>query len=115
MVTARRSVTAEELGNAAAPLLVAVPTGRRPGPSGCGTSPGPCGRPGPPRRSPDAGVLGPLFRLLAVAGLYHWFYLGHQHRFHTLVSNVPGPDRPLSFAGAQIRAIVPVSVGSPAT
>jgi hypothetical protein len=56
------------------------------------------------------GVLGPLFRVLAVAGLYHWF-IGHQHRFHALVSNVPGPDRPLSFAGVEIRAIVPVSVG----
>ena len=29
----------------------------------------------------------------------------------TAVSNVPGPDRPLSFAGAEIAAIVPVSVG----
>jgi len=110
MVTARRSVSAEELGNAAAPLLVSVPTGGD----------------GPERlrhiagtvrvtrsaaaHSPMLGVLGPLFRLIAVAGLYHWF-IGHQHRFHTLVSNVPGPDRPLSFAGAQIRAIVPVSVG----
>ena len=59
---------------------------------------------------PVLALLGPLFRLLAGAGLYHWV-MGHQHRFHTLVSNVPGPDRPLSFAGAEIAAIVPVSVG----
>ena len=56
------------------------------------------------------GVLGPLFRLLAVTGLYHW-YLAHQHRIHALVSNVPGPDRPLTFGGVPIAAVVPVSVG----
>ena len=61
--------------------------------------------PGPP-------MPGPLFRLLALSGLYHRF-LDHQHRFHTLVSNVPGPDRQLAFDGAPIRAIVPVVVGDP--
>jgi hypothetical protein len=60
--------------------------------------------------SPMLGVLGPLFRLLAESGLYHWWF-GHQHRFHSLVSNVPGPDRLLAFDGVPIDAIVPVSVG----
>ena len=110
MVTARRSATAEELGNAAAPLLVSVPTGgdgaqrmRRLAGTVRGARAAAAG-------SPIIGVLGPLFRLFAVAGLYHWF-IGHQHRFHALVSNVPGPDGPLAFDGTPIRAIVPVSVG----
>jgi WS/DGAT/MGAT family acyltransferase len=110
MVAARRSVTAEALGNAAAPLLVSVPTGgdgaerlRRIAGTVRGARSAAAG-------SPMLGVLGPLFRLLAVAGLYHWF-IGHQHRFHSLVSNVPGPDRPLAYDGMPIGAIVPVSVG----
>jgi hypothetical protein len=53
---------------------------------------------------------GPLFRLLARAGLYRR-YIEHQHRLHTLVSDVPGPHVRLAFDGAPIRAIVPVSVG----
>jgi len=110
MVAARRSVTADELGNAAAPLLVSVPTGgdgaerlRRLAGTVRAVRPAAVG-------SPVLGVLGPLFRLLASAGLYHW-YIGHQHRFHALVSNVAGPDRPLAVGGMPIDAIVPVSVG----
>jgi diacylglycerol O-acyltransferase len=37
--------------------------------------------------------------------------MNHQRRLHTLVSNVRGPDRPLTLAGAPVAAIVPVSVG----
>jgi hypothetical protein len=55
-------------------------------------------------------VLGPVFRLLAHAGLYRR-WIEHQHRLHTLVSNVPGPHELLAFGGVPIRAIVPVSVG----
>jgi WS/DGAT/MGAT family acyltransferase len=110
MVSGRGSATAEQLGNAATPLLIAVPTegdvtqrlrhiagtvrtarGKAAGPS-------------------MIAVLGPVFRVAAVAGLYRW-YLNHQHRFHTLVSNVPGPDRRLAFDGLPISEIVPVGVG----
>jgi hypothetical protein len=34
----------------------------------------------------------------------------HQHRLHTLVSNVHGPDRPLTLASVPVSAIVPVGV-----
>jgi hypothetical protein len=47
LVNARRSGTADELGNAATPLLVSVPTGGTAG-NGCGASPersARCGRP----------------------------------------------------------------------
>lgn len=56
-----------------------------------------------------AGLFGPLFRLLAALGLYRW-YLRRQRRIHTLVSNVRGPDRPLTFACAAITGIIPVAV-----
>jgi len=110
MVSGRRTVAVEQLGNAATPLLVAVPTGgdvteRLRHIAGTVRA----------ARSTAAGpsmisALGPLFRLLAIVGLYRW-YMNHQRRFHTLVSNVPGPERPLAFRGVPIRTIVPVGVG----
>jgi WS/DGAT/MGAT family acyltransferase len=66
------------------------------------------------RRRPTAPapivLLGPVFRLLAAAGLYHW-YMNRQRRFHTLVSNVRGPDRPVALSGAPVERIVPLAVG----
>jgi WS/DGAT/MGAT family acyltransferase len=108
-VAARRSAQLTDLGNAVTPLVVAVPTG------------------GPPAdrlrrfagtvRAAHAAASGPpliatagwLFRLLATAGCYRW-YLRHQRRFHTLVSNVRGPDRPVSLAGAPVEAVLPFAV-----
>ncbi|MGY1753364.1 wax ester/triacylglycerol synthase domain-containing protein [Blastococcus sp. SYSU D01042] len=110
VVTARRTAGADRLGNATTPLVVAVPVAGDP-----------AGRlrslAGTVRAARDAAtgpslpaLLGPLFRVLAAAGAYRW-YLRHQRRFHTLVSNVPGPDRPLALGGRTIEAIWPVAVG----
>jgi diacylglycerol O-acyltransferase len=110
LVNARRSGTADELGNAATPLLVSVPTGGT-GRERLRRIAGTVRAVRPTADGPSmiAGV-GPLFRLLARAGLYRR-YIEHQHRLHTLVSDVPGPHVRLAFDGAPIRAIVPVSVG----
>ena len=59
---------------------------------------------------PPIAIVGPAFRLAAALGGYRW-YLNHQHRLHTLVSHVRGPDRPVAFGGAAVRAIIPVGVG----
>jgi diacylglycerol O-acyltransferase / wax synthase len=37
--------------------------------------------------------------------------MNHQGLAHTLVSNVRGPDRPLTFAGAPVSTVTPVAVG----
>jgi WS/DGAT/MGAT family acyltransferase len=110
VVSGRRTAATDRLGNVNAPLVVAVPV---------------TGSPierlhrfaGTVRRSRDSAtgpslpsLLGPLFRVLAASGAYRW-YLRHQHRFHTLVTNVPGPDRPLALAGRTIEGIVPLAVG----
>jgi diacylglycerol O-acyltransferase / wax synthase len=110
LVNARRSGTAEELGNAATPLLVSVPTGGT-GRERLRRIAGTVRAVRPTADGPSmiAGS-GPLFRLLARAGLYRR-YIEHQHRLHTLVSDVPGPRDRLAFDGVPIRAIVPVSVG----
>ncbi|HYN92639.1 MAG TPA: wax ester/triacylglycerol synthase domain-containing protein [Pilimelia sp.] len=60
---------------------------------------------------PPFGLLGPAFRLAAVLGGYRW-YMNRQRRLHTVVSHVRGPEQPLHFAGALIRTIVPVAVGT---
>jgi WS/DGAT/MGAT family acyltransferase len=109
-VAARRSAQPTDLGNAVTPVVVAVPTG------------------GPPAdrlrrfagtvRAVQAAASGPpliatagwLFRALAATGLYR-SYLRHQRRFHTLVGNVRGPDRPVALAGAPVEAVLPFAVG----
>jgi diacylglycerol O-acyltransferase / wax synthase len=58
-------------------------------------------------RGASVALLGPLFRLLAAAGLGHWF-ANHQRLVHTFVTNVRGPGEPLTFAGAPLRAVLPV-------
>ncbi|MCV2487888.1 WS/DGAT domain-containing protein [Geodermatophilus sp. YIM 151500] len=97
-------------GNAATPLVVAVPA-----------VPDPVERlrrvAGTVRRARSAAagpsvitLLGPAFRAMAALGGYRW-YQARQHRFHTLLSNVPGPGAPMSLAGAPVSAVVPLANG----
>jgi diacylglycerol O-acyltransferase / wax synthase len=58
-------------------------------------------------RGTSAGLLGPLFRLLAVAGLLRWFF-NHQRLVTTFVTNLRGPAEPLTLAGAPLRVVLPV-------
>lgn len=109
-VAARRSATATQLGNETDPMVVPVPaTGDLPQRLRQITLTTRARRTlatGPP----TIALLGPVFRAAASLGLYHW-YMNHQRRMHTLVSNVRGPDRPLTFAGATIDGVIPVAVG----
>jgi hypothetical protein len=36
--------------------------------------------------------------------------MNHQHRFHTLVSHLRGPDETVTFGGAAIASAVPIGV-----
>jgi WS/DGAT/MGAT family acyltransferase len=109
MVAGRRAAAAADtLGNQAAPLLVGVPGAGAPAErltQIAGTVRA--------KRASTAGqapaVPQPLLRGLAAAGLYR-LYMNHQRRLHTLVSNVHGADRPVTFAGAPIASVIPVSV-----
>jgi diacylglycerol O-acyltransferase / wax synthase len=110
MVTARRSAGRTGPGNAVTPLVVAVPVAGDPADrlrhfagtvrTARGTATGP----------PLVALLGPVFRLVAAAGGYRW-YLRRQRRFHTLVSNVHGPDLPLTLAGRPVEAVLPLAAG----
>lgn len=56
-----------------------------------------------------AAALGPLFRTLAGIGLYRR-YLEHQHRFHTIVSDLAGPVSRRYFMGSPIESLIPLAV-----
>ncbi|MGY1704814.1 wax ester/triacylglycerol synthase domain-containing protein [Geodermatophilus sp. SYSU D00697] len=110
VVTARRSAGLADLGNATTPLVVAVPVQGDPADRLARFA-------GTVRAARDAAtgppliaLLGPVFRVVAAAGGYRG-YLRHQRRFHTLVSNVRGPEVPLALAGRPVEAIVPVAAG----
>lgn len=60
-------------------------------------------------RGSSAAVLGPVFRLLARTGLFGWF-VDHQRLVHTFVTNLRGPDEPLTFLGATITEVHPVAM-----
>jgi WS/DGAT/MGAT family acyltransferase len=53
-------------------------------------------------------LLGPLFRLLAHTGLLRWF-VNHQRLVHTFVTNLRGPAQSFTFAGAPLRAVIPIA------
>jgi diacylglycerol O-acyltransferase len=109
-VAGRRSATPSELGNEVGPMLVTVP--------GAGTSSDRIRQVAATVRArkasaagpPPIAVLGMLFRVAAALGAYHW-YMNHQRRMHTLVSHVRGPEQPITFAGAPVKAIIPAAVG----
>jgi hypothetical protein len=56
----------------------------------------------------SAALLVPTFRLLARLGLFRWF-VDRQRLVTTFVTNVRGPDRRLSFLGAPVTAVIPVT------
>lgn len=96
-------------GNKVSPMLVCVPTsgelGSRLRRVAMVTRSRKHGAQGPPPMA----LLGLVFRLLAAAGWFRW-YLNHQRRMHALVSSVRAPDRPVTFGGVPIRAVIPVGV-----
>ncbi|MEU4541514.1 wax ester/triacylglycerol synthase domain-containing protein [Streptosporangium sp. NPDC023825] len=109
MVGGRRVAATDRLGNEARPLVVTLPA--------AGDPPGRlekvatilAARKERMSGPPVIALLTPLLRGAIRLGLYRWF-MRRQRRIHTLVSNVRGPDRPLTFAGAAIRALVPLAV-----
>ena len=58
-------------------------------------------------RGASAALFVPAFLLLARTGLLHWF-ANHQRVVQTFVTNLRGPQDPLTFGGAAIRAIIPI-------
>ena len=107
-VSARRQASADDLGNEVGVIPIEIPAAgdRRDRLRAIAE------RTRAAKRTPPAAstaVLGPAFRVLARLGVFEWF-IDRQHRVHTFVTNLRGPDTPLSFTGAPITDVIAVSV-----
>jgi diacylglycerol O-acyltransferase / wax synthase len=58
-------------------------------------------------RGASAALFVPAFLLLARTGLLRWF-TSHQRVVQTFVTNLRGPQDPLTFGGAAVREIIPI-------
>jgi diacylglycerol O-acyltransferase / wax synthase len=105
-VSARRSDTAAALGNQVGAMLVTLCTdgGLADRVTRAAAATSERKRAG---RGMSAGVLGPLFRLLAATGLLRWFF-NHQLLVTTFVTNLRGPAEPLTLDGAHLGAVLPI-------
>jgi diacylglycerol O-acyltransferase len=107
-VSARREASAVQLGNQDGAMLVALTATGDPvhrlsalaliTRSRRTTTPG-----------ASAALIGPAFRILAKVGALRWL-VNRQRLVNTFVTNLRGPDRRLSFLGAPITAIIPVTL-----
>jgi WS/DGAT/MGAT family acyltransferase len=105
-VSARREAAAGQLGNQIGTMPVTLPTG--------GGLAGRIARTAAITRQrktaahgASVALLGPPLRLLAAVGLLQWF-TNRQRLVHTFATNLRGPEQPLTFAGAQVQAVIPV-------
>jgi hypothetical protein len=105
-VSARQAATAGQLGNQVGVMPVSLPTG-----GDLATRVTQIAAITRQRktaaRGASAAVLGLPFRLLAPTGLLRWF-INRQRLIHTFATNLRGPAEPLTFAGAPVRAVIPI-------
>jgi diacylglycerol O-acyltransferase / wax synthase len=106
-VSARRRQDAAKLGNVVGVLPVDLPAT---GPSRARLER--IARVTRARKATGAGassaLLAPVLRALAATDLFGW-YVSRQRLVNTLVTNVRGPDRSLSFLGLPIAEVIPVT------
>jgi hypothetical protein len=105
-VAARRAVTGGALGNQIGIMTVTVPATGDFGTRITRTAEITRERKSHARGA-SAALFVPAFLLLARIGLLRWF-ARHQRAVQTFVTNLPGPEDPLTFGGAAVRAIIPI-------
>jgi hypothetical protein len=106
-VSARRSAAADRLGNQIGVMPVDVPTGGPPGARLAAIAAVTRARKRAPRAS-SAAVVAPVVRALHRLGLLNRF-INRQHLVTTFLTNVRGPEVPVSFLGCTVLAVVPLS------
>ncbi|MBO3752737.1 DUF1298 domain-containing protein [Streptosporangiaceae bacterium NEAU-GS5] len=108
LVSARRSASVDQLGNHADVLYIGIPT------DGClaerleRTAVVTRAAKAAARPEASAELIAGVGRIFLRLGLTRWM-MNHQRLFHTVVSNMRGPERSLTIAGAPVQAIVPVT------
>ncbi|MEO5833481.1 MAG: wax ester/triacylglycerol synthase domain-containing protein [Nakamurella sp.] len=60
-------------------------------------------------RGASAALLGPAFRVLAQWGAFRWF-VDRQRLVTTFVTNLRGPTSPMTFLGATVTTVIPVTL-----
>ena len=105
-VAARRAATGGELGNQIGIMPVTVPATGDFGTRVTRTAAITRERKSRARGA-SAALFVPAFLLLARTGLLRWF-ASHQRVVQTFVTNLHGPENPLTFGGAVVRAIIPI-------
>ncbi len=106
-ISSRRHTEADRLGNAVGVLPVAVPTSGLPAARLAAIARRTTGRRTAPRAA-SAVLLDAGFRLVAATGALPWL-LDRQHLINTFVTNLRGPEVPVTLIGARVREIVPVT------
>lgn len=104
-VSARTTTSADHLGNQVGAVPVRVPlTGEPTSRVQAVAAATRRAKEGP--RGASASLLGPCFRVLAAIGLFRPF-IEHQHVVDTFVTNLRGPDTPMTLAGARVDRVIP--------
>lgn len=107
-VSARSQHAAGTLGNQVGVMPVAIPTGLAA--QACLIAVAASTRDRKSRtRGTSTALLAPAFRALAGLHLLRWA-VNHQRLVHTFVTNLRGPDAPVSFLGAGVGEIVPLNL-----
>ncbi len=106
LVAARRAPTGGELGNQIGIMPVTVPACGDFGTRVTRTAQITLERKSRARGA-SAALFVPAFLLLARTGLLRWF-ASHQRVVQTIVTNLHGPEDPLTFGGAPVRTIIPI-------
>lgn len=111
-VSARRNTAAADLGNQVGVIPVAVPAAGDPAERLAAIARITEGR---KTNHPGAStaLLGPVFRVLARVGVFGRL-IDRQHLVNSFVSNLRGPDRPLTLLGARVVEVlgVPMTTGN---
>lgn len=107
-VSGRTEATAGQLGNQVGVIPVTLPTSGRPldrlEAIADATRAHKTGT-----RGASAALLAPVFRALATLGALRWL-IERQHLVTTFVTNLRGPDAPVSFVGSTIAEVVPLNM-----
>jgi WS/DGAT/MGAT family acyltransferase len=107
-VSARRATTSGDLGNSVGVMPIRVPMT---GPAGSRLAQisSITRQQKAMARGASAALVGPVFRLLAAAGMFRPM-VNRQRLVNAFLTNLPGPARGLRFHGAPISAVVPITV-----
>jgi diacylglycerol O-acyltransferase / wax synthase len=105
-VAARRAASRDELGNQIGIMPVTVPAAGDLGARITRTAELTRERKSRARGA-SAALFVPVFLLMARTGVLQWF-ANHQRLVQTFATDLLGPERPLTFCGAAVRAIIPI-------